>query len=59
MKKTLLIGGSGVVDAVHGVADRNEPGELDLVGSPRCDGSQYRAWEFDAADAAMVDELSY
>jgi hypothetical protein len=59
MEKMLLFGGSGVADASHGVSDRIEPVELDLVGSPLCDGSQYRAWEFDAADAAMVDELSY
>ncbi|GAA3875464.1 hypothetical protein GCM10022381_17680 [Leifsonia kafniensis] len=59
MKQFLLENGSAAFDADLDVPDSIDPLELDLLRARTSDGSEYRAWEFDAVDTVIVDELSY
>jgi hypothetical protein len=57
MKLFLGEGGSAIADIDFDVPDDVETGGLNSAQT--CDGARYRAWEFDADDRAMIEEISY
>ncbi|MGO4103512.1 hypothetical protein AB4Y63_06120 [Leifsonia sp. YAF41] len=59
MKLFLLDSNPAVTDADPDVPDDIETVAPDERPAHHNDDSKYRAWEFDDADRAMVEDLSY